>query len=276
MKTKQIAAALLLLLTLTSCTTTQKPGTSDEKKATSHYNLGLSKFQEGDLGAARRELELAIRYAPDIPFYHNHLGLIYMAMNNYKNAEKEFDAAYKLDNTYSDALNNKGVLKLKQGKLQEAKKLFQRVLEDAIYPFPNNAETNLGIIAREEHRYDDAVHHFTRALHLKRNDCVARRELAKLYDAQKLTEKAAFNYTIALKYCPYDVEALYRSAVDFMVLKRENEGKRSLKTCKLIARDMDDISRIPYLEDCVRLANDYGIKADTTVKQKKEVQQTSQ
>lgn len=271
----RILLSVVLLLFVSCTTVSDKPHVSDEKKATSHYNLGLSKFQAGDLGTARRELEIAIKHAPDIPFYHNHLGLIYMTMHDYKNAEKSFKRSYKIDKSYTDALNNLGVLYLKKGKLKEAKELFLKVVEDTIYPWPQNPQINLGIVARTEKKYEMAEKYFTTALRLKKNSCTARKEMGKLYDEQRLFEKAAFNYTISLKYCPFDVEALYRSSIVYMVLKRESEGLQSLKNCMRVAAEHDDIAKIPLLEDCVRLAKQYGVTATTRITPSKEIKGSS-
>ncbi|MCK5808067.1 tetratricopeptide repeat protein [bacterium] len=271
----KILLSIVLLFFLSCTTVSDKPRISDEKKASSHYNLGLAKFSSGDLGKARRELEIAIKYAPNLAFYHNHLGLIYMAMNDYKKAEKAFKHSYKIDKTYTDALNTLGVLKLKQGKLSVAKKLFIRVLEDPIYPWPQYPEINLGIIARLEKQYEISEKHFLSALNYKRNECTARKEMGKLFDDQRLTEKAAFNYTLSLKYCRNDVETLYRSAVDYMLLKREAEGLQSLKRCMLIAAKQDDPFAIPFMEDCLRLAKQYGVTATTRIAPAKEIKGSS-
>jgi type IV pilus assembly protein PilF len=267
----------VVLLFFLSCTTvSDKPKVSDEKKASSHYNMGLAKFNSGDLGKARRELEIAVKFAPNLAFYRNHLGLIYMAMKDYKKAEEAFVLAYKIDNTYTDALNTLGVLRLKQGRIEEAEKLFERVLEDAIYPWPQYPEINLGIIARMRKQYDIAEEHFATALSYKKQECRARKEMGKLYEEQGLREKAAFNYGLSLKYCRDDVETLYRSAVIYMILKQEKKGMQSLKNCVLIAAQLDDPSKIPFLSDCLRLAKQYGATAGGGIPEKRQLNGTKQ
>jgi type IV pilus assembly protein PilF len=250
---------LIALFNLTGCKSAEPKIISDESKANSYYQLGLAALSQGDYVKAKRELTRAIQVAPDIAHYYNHLGLVYYQDGDYKKAEELYNEALKIDESYSDVLNNLGALNIKIGELDKALEYFNKVLEDPLYPYPHYAHTNLGIVRKLQKRYDEAEKHLNNALRLKGTHCEAYKELGVLYDEQSLHQKAAENYAKTLKFCPYHVEALYRGAVKAFTLKNESLGENYLKKCLEV--DYSNIRRvqIPFLEDCVTLAENIGV-----------------
>ncbi|MFO7735639.1 MAG: tetratricopeptide repeat protein [bacterium] len=236
-----------------------KDKTDSQKKADAHYRMGIDSMYKGKHFKAKRELSIAVEYAPDIPVYHNHLGLLHYKLGEYEKAEKLFMKSYELDNSYSDPLNNLAVLYIHQKKYDEAWNLLEKVEKDSIYPNPQFVYSNKGIILKNKGKLNEAEKEFKRALKLKPKYCEAHNELGKLYEMKNLDEKAAYHYSMSVKFCPSFVESLYRGAVRYFALKQEDKGKEFLKKCVEIESENTNELTIPFMEDCLRLAETFGI-----------------
>ena len=246
---------------------------SDEKKSDGHYQLGLAALNQGDYIKAKREILLAIEAAPDLPQYYNTLGLVYMIEHNDKQAEENFKQALKIDKNFTDARNNLGALYIEQRKFDKALEEFQAVLADAIYPRPHYAETNIGIVYRMQKRYDLAKQHFEAALKMRGTHAEAYKQLGLMYDEQNLHELAAENYKKALEYFPFDVEVLYRGALKMYMLKNEELGQKYLRNCLEVKAINTQEVAIPFLNECIDLANKLGVTTDIERKKPEKKQQ---
>lgn len=263
MKKLLIYVFVSALFFISSCVTARavetKDKTENQKKADAHYRLGIDSMYKGKHFKAKRELSIAVEYAPDIPLYQNHLGLLHYKLGEYEKAEKLFIKSHELDNSYSDPLNNLAVLYIHQKKYDEAWSLLEKVEKDSIYPNPQFVHSNKGIILKEKGKLDEAEKKFKRALKLKPKYCEAHNELGKLYEMKNLKEKAAHHYSKSVKFCPSFVEPLYRGAVRYLALKQEEKGRKFLKKCVKIENENTHELTIPFMEDCLRLAESFGI-----------------
>lgn len=251
--------AAVLSLVCYSCGTAEKKRIIDEKKAESHYQLGISALNSGDMVKAKQQLSIAIENASDIPYYHNHLGIVYLRENDLARAQELFEKAYSLDKTYTDPLNNLGVLFMKKNDLPKAKEMFLKALSDQLYPFPNYIETNLGIISRMEKDYTEAHKHFQKAIKIKGAYCETFKQIALTYDEQGENALAIENYKKTIQLCS-DVEALYKGAVKMFIMKDNENGKQFLQKCiEIDAKNTAGLD-IPFLKDCVTLATNMGIE----------------
>ncbi len=256
---KKITFALLILI-IAACSTAKKDPAKEFKKAENHYQLSLSAFHRGDILSARREINIAIHFAPETAHYLNTLGLILLNDKEYEKAEKSFQKAISLDNLYTDPYNNLGVLYLEKNRVSEAREMFLRVLSDQIYPYPHYALTNLGIISVREGKDQDAERYFSRALRLKPDYCTALKEMGLLSDKRQDRKMALSYYEDAVRYCPDYVEALYLAATRLISEGREEAGKRHLQTCLNIEHLNIHASNIPYIRQCTSLAKSMGLK----------------
>lgn len=98
------AAVLLLCLAAAGCT--RVPGRSDHQR-------GLAALKEGNPVVAKGLIEKALRSMPQdataAPAY-NHLGLVYLELQDADNAASAFRASRRLDATYAPPAYNMGVL----------------------------------------------------------------------------------------------------------------------------------------------------------------------
>jgi len=265
----------VVLIVSCSASSSKDNGSSDEKKAETHYQLGLSALNRGDMIGAKREISIAISLDDESPYYHNYLGIVFLKDKEYKNAENEFRKALEIDKNYTDPYNNLGVLYLEQRELVRAREMFVRVLSDPIYPFPHYAETNLGVIARLEKNYAEAEKRFIKSLKLDGKFCTAYKELGVLYEEQGDLNKSTESFVKAADLCPAYVEVLYRAALKLISSKQEAKGKGYLAKCIDIDSNNINSFDIPFLRECLKLAADYDVKAENSdQKSKKEVEGT--
>ena len=261
---KRFLSAILIALLIFSfsCKSSETKIVSDEKKADSYYQMGLAAWNQGDYIKAIREFSKAIEAAPEIPQYYNHLGMVYLQDGQHDKAEENLLNALKIDKNYSDARNNLGVLYTRIGNFEKALNELKFVSSDALYPFPHYVETNIGIVHRLQKQYDIAEKHFNSAIKMKGTYCEPYKEIGIMYDEQALHEKAADNYKKAVAFCPYYVEALYRGALKMYMLKNEKIGEEYLLRCLDVdAKNIKEVT-IPFLKDCVELAQKLGVSSE--------------
>jgi Tfp pilus assembly protein PilF len=196
-----------------------------------------------------------------------------MKEKDYENAEKCFLKALDLDKKEADPLNNLGVLFLEKGDMTRAREYFLKVKSDPLYPFPQYAEINLGIISRKEKDYVTAEKHFKKALTLDKKNCNALKEHAILEEELGNYEKAIGDYKLSIQFCPNFIESIYRIAVRHLALKQEKEGKEYLSTCMMLREKNQDATDVPFLSECVSLAKSFDIHNRVNAPdQKKEIE----
>lgn len=233
---------------------------SDYDKAESHYKLGIASFNRGNIITAKKELSLAIKYNPDLPYYYNHLGLIYMKDADLTRAEGLFLKAYDMDNSYTDPLNNLGALYTEKGEYKKARKDLLKAFSDPIYPYPHNVALNLGNLEYKEKNYDAAEKYYKKSLKIKKNYCQAFVSLGNLYDVENRDEDALLNYVSAVNNCPFYIEALYKGAIKFLLQKNEKKAKKFLAQCVKFSEESSTDFEVPFLKECVSLAKKYDLK----------------
>ncbi|MCK4912030.1 MAG: tetratricopeptide repeat protein, partial [Thermodesulfovibrionales bacterium] len=92
------------------------------------YNLGVTKYEQGDLAEARRLWELTARVMPEMYTVYNNLGVIYEQEGQYGKAEDAFRkvlSAKEMPEVYFNLAN----ALIKQGKTDEAEAAYLRAIE---------------------------------------------------------------------------------------------------------------------------------------------------
>lgn len=133
------------------------PPPFDEGVFLMHYNRGREAFQQGKVGEARRELELAQRYRPEDADVLNLLGLVYFKMNAYPDAEVIYRRLANANPAVFILHSNLGLILFKQNKLEEAEKYLLHSLELR----PNHAKSHLylGLLYRQRGKLRAALEH---------------------------------------------------------------------------------------------------------------------
>jgi tetratricopeptide (TPR) repeat protein len=266
----------------------------------------IIKIYQGTLNADRVERDIAHipktdaeRLARALPFagvidstafQRNYLSLgsVFFQREYFDQAKTFFELAQRDDPSGAEALYGLGSVYLKQSRRGEARDYFARATKSQA-AFPEtlpNAWNNLGLLATQEGRTEDAIPFFQQALKLSPNHLIALDNLASAYrqlrrwdDARQVLEHALAvspqnpeaNYSLgmvyaqtnddqhayeylqrALKARPDYPEALNNMGVLYLRTARRDDAVKSFEECMRIAPNFDqaylNLSRVYALE----------------------------
>lgn len=170
MKTgNDIIVALLLSITAVFCQIEVLAAEQDQaqSRAQAHTELGAAYFSTGQLGVALEELKEALkadsRYAPG----YNMLGLVYMELREFAQAEDNFLQALDLDAANPDIHNNYGWFLCQRKRVDEAIKHFFSALKNPLYTTPEKSYLNAGLCSLKINDEQGAAEFFLKAFKLR-------------------------------------------------------------------------------------------------------------
>jgi Flp pilus assembly protein TadD len=109
-------------------------GKTYPKNAVKAYEKSIDENKKGRTDLAIKQLEEAVRIAPD--FYHaqNNLGVAYLKVNRFADAEKAYKAARQINPSATQPQLNLGILYITEAdaRKQEGKAVFGKLLDDAM------------------------------------------------------------------------------------------------------------------------------------------------
>jgi Tfp pilus assembly protein PilF len=189
---------LVALLFLALCTAGCAMSEAAKKKASYHYQMGLSYLGENNVTGALVELTEAEKLNPDDPELLNYLGLAYYRKNKFELAEHKYLRALDLKPTYSEARNNLGVDYLELKRWDDAIYHLKMVTEDIFYPDHESASINLGLAYLGKGDYPKALSVLRAVVVNDPKNPRARVNLGKVYLALDKTELAIMEFTRAV------------------------------------------------------------------------------
>jgi tetratricopeptide (TPR) repeat protein/peroxiredoxin len=152
-------------------------------------------------------------------FGRNYLsfGSIFFQRGYFDQAATSFQLALRDDPSSAEACYGLGSAYLNLHKMPEARESFQRAVKlHASYPDTlANAWNNLGLLATQEARADEAVRCFKEAVRLSPDHLIALNNLGNAYRLQKEWEKARQTFARALEVSPNDPESNYGLGIVF-------------------------------------------------------------
>ena len=182
-----------LLLTLSGCATRNSDATGatvdivtafDEtdarKRARIRMELAVGYFEQGQTTVALDELKQVIANDPTFPDAYNLRGLIYMRLNDMRQAEESFRRAVALNPKDSNAQHNYGWMLCQMGRYDEAGRAFQGAMENPQYL--DRAKTLMlqGLCLARAGRKDEAERSLARSYELDAANPVTGFNLANL------------------------------------------------------------------------------------------------
>jgi predicted Zn-dependent protease len=99
------------------------------KAALDHYESASKLAQGKDYQAAIKELKLAVSEYPPFVNAHNQIGVLYLRLNEFDNAESAFKAALKINPEAYEPLLNRGIALYRLGKFKDAETSFRKTLK---------------------------------------------------------------------------------------------------------------------------------------------------
>ncbi|MET0280754.1 MAG: type IV pilus biogenesis/stability protein PilW [Steroidobacteraceae bacterium] len=160
----------------------------ENSAANANMKLGIAYMQQNKLALAKEKLERAEKQDPKN--YEVYWGLASLAerLNNSADAERYYQTAMRLAPGKPEVTNTYAVFLCRNGHVDRAMPLYDKVIADPLYPTPWAAATNAAVCLRSEKRHGDAMPYLQKALSLRPDFIPAVVELA---DVQISTGKPA-------------------------------------------------------------------------------------
>ncbi|MFQ6039553.1 MAG: tetratricopeptide repeat protein, partial [Candidatus Poribacteria bacterium] len=244
------------------------------KLAYAHFAMSAYLRKFGELSQAKKELQIALKYADISPFLHLQLADLNIQLRDIKSAEEEANKAKELDDQNPDAYFVLGKINLIRGKKEDAKRNFEKAVD--LNPDHLNAQIKLADMAFGEHDYksaidvctelirirpyepqyhyylgkaylddgqiDTAVEHFQTAVKIYDKYQSAHRALAEIYKYQKNLNEAAKEYREILALNPPDAIRIRGNLADiYLKLKQYEEAAEQ---CEIILQTNPDDRQI--------------------------------
>ena len=143
---------LFAVLLLGGCATVPGPGQVDRARAAdANAELGLRYMLQGDVEIAMEKLERALEFDPQHSPAHHYIAELYRRLGRMSDADRHFAQAVRHTTGNDSTLhNNYGVFLCGQGQFDKGEAQFLKVLENPVYPFPDQVYENLGLCMEEK------------------------------------------------------------------------------------------------------------------------------
>lgn len=199
-----LSAALGALAVVAGCTTrtlvdgvpvASKAGEADpRRRAGIRLQLAASYFQQKQFRFALEEAQRAIQIDPQLADAYGLLGLIYLELDDVREAEANFARALRLDPDNPELLNNHGLFLCRTGREREAVAQFERAARNRLYQTPALALQNAGMCLLKLRDFKGAEPFLRRSFELDAGSPLAKYNLARTYLALGELERASFYY----------------------------------------------------------------------------------
>ncbi|HVF63596.1 MAG TPA: sulfotransferase [Casimicrobiaceae bacterium] len=193
------------------------------RNAQARYLLGHVRFLNRDFAAAIGEIGQAIRDGLSDAAAPYYLGLAHVELGQLEAAARAFESAVRLKPEFEEARNNLGNVYYTLHDYERA----QRTYADAIARNPTNwhAWHNLGHVHYVEHRVDEAIDCFRKALAVVPNHAEVRASLATLLEVDNAVDEAGREAQAAIESDPNNASA---KVVIAKVLRRSGRCTEAL------------------------------------------------
>ena len=156
------------------------------------------------------------------------LGMTKMQGNDYAGAREDLAKAVALNPKLPDVYSYYGLALVTTGDTEQAAQAFRHELETN--PNDYGANLQLGALARQDQKFDEARAYFKRALLVRPGDGAVRYQLATIELAEGAVEQAAKDLELLVKENPGFTEAHVSLATVYYRLKRKADGDRERAT----------------------------------------------
>ena len=150
------------------------------KRARIRMELAVGYFEHGQTNVALDELKQVIASDPSFPDAYNLRGLIYMRLNDMRQAEDSFRRAVALNPRDPNVQHNYGWLLCQQNRHEEAQRAFDVAMSNAVYTGRAKTLMAQGVCQARAGRTDDAERSLARSYELDAGNPVTGYNLANL------------------------------------------------------------------------------------------------
>lgn len=190
--------------------TVARSGEADARtRARARTDLAAGYFRTGQIAIALEEARRATAIDPGFADAYGLLGLIYMDMNERREAEENFQRALRLDPASSELANNYGWFLCQTGRERESVEYFDRALRDPLYTTPGRAAQNAGSCLLKLKDYQAAERYLRRAFELDASNAATKYQLSRTYLALGQVDRATFYYNLLARSVESSPETLW-------------------------------------------------------------------
>jgi type IV pilus assembly protein PilF len=159
---------------------TESDESEARKRARIRMDLALGYFEQGQTNVALDELKQVIASDPTFPDAYNLRGLIYMRLNDLRQAEESFRRAVALNPRDSNAQHNYGWLLCQTGRPDEAQRAFEAALANTQYTEGAKTMMALGLCQAKAGRVAEAERSLIRSYEMDAGNPITGYNLANL------------------------------------------------------------------------------------------------
>lgn len=214
-------------------------GSAATKKASYHYQMGLSNFAEGNYTSALVEFTEAEKLTPDDPELLYYLGRTYFEKKKYDLAEQRYLKSLSLKPNNSSVRNDLGVNYLEMKRWDDAIIQFKIVADDIFFQNQESASINLGIAYFNKGDYPRALSVLRSVVGNNPREPRARLNLGKVYFAMDKVELAIGEYNRAIELNGNYVNAYYNLGLANLKQKENRAAAAAFREVLRIAPDSE-------------------------------------
>lgn len=219
-----------------------------------YLSFGSIFFQRGYIDQAAASFQLAVRDDPSSAEARYGLGSAYLGQQKTAEARENFERATKLrasyPNTLANAWNNLGLLAAQENRTDEAIRCFREAIR--LSPDHLIAVNNLGNAYRQQKSWDEARKTLERALEINSEDPEANYGLGMVFAQADDTARAYDYLQRSLHARPDYPEALNNLGILYLRSQRRDDAVASFEECIRVAPAFDqaylNLARVFALE----------------------------
>ncbi len=171
---------------------TESDETPQRRRARIRLELAVGYFEQGRVEVALDEVKQALASDPAYSPAYNLRGLIFMRLNEPRQAEDSFRRALALDARDGDTLHNFGWLQCQQGRFDESFRALRQALENPLYGGRAKSFMALGLCQSRAGRFEDSEQSLSRSYELDAANPVTGYNLALLLLRRNELPRAQF------------------------------------------------------------------------------------
>lgn len=209
-----LAPLLLFLLFISACA-----GEASKKKASYHYQMGMSHLNENNITGALVELTEAEKLNSDDPDVQFNLGMAYFLKNRFDIAEQKFLRTIALKPEFTEARSSLGRVYLQLRRWDDAIYQFKLVTEDIFYQNQEAASINLGIAYLNKGDYPKALSTLRSASDIYPRNPIVKVYLGQVYLKLEKVELAIMEFNRAVELNKNYANAYYHLALAHLKVK---------------------------------------------------------
>jgi Flp pilus assembly protein TadD len=187
------------------------------------YMLGMALIRENRIAEGQLQIDRILRNG-DSAEAHLMLGSAKLTASDLAGAREEFAKAVALNPKLPELHGLYGVSLLSTGDAEAAQREFRTELASDPNSFESNLE--LGVLARQDQRLDEAMTYFQRAQRVRPGDIAVRYQIATVLLAQSKIDESLKELLGIVKEAPQFTEAHVTLATVYYRLKRKEDGDK--------------------------------------------------